>query len=676
MTKQLLNVPFVSRYGADGARLDCGACCVAMLFGAMTQPTSAQEIIAASGKSGRKLSPTALIRGAQALGLRLFRGKGWMLDGLQRLLDNGQPPIVSLKYSHITDRPKKKHAGRHYVVVVGYDTVEGLVYVNDPHYPEAGEAGSGGYQRAYPYAEFLAAWEAANFRMLAPVPPPPPEAPADGDFSFSTPKTTGEVWVIAPLGLRMRAQPEAAAASVADGVPFGSRLGIIGPESGPDAAGYFWQQVLTDQGVTGWVAAGKGGDRYLGDKPPVAPSTVYVLDTPPVRQAGGLGLRETRSVEATPTERAAVGDALTVYQRVTEADSATWLWVKSPGGGFGWAREKADGVLLISATAPTGGVKGEKPAFARKMERGVHGAPITTPINNLLPRLQALRIRWYKMLDDGNPANLELITALKQAGIEPIVRLFHHKQFPGRLAEHLRQRYGAVRAAGAAYVEIGNEPNLECEWREPNSWQNAAQVNSVADNWYLDAKEAIQAGLKPAIYAMAPTERNRGVNQHWSSVQWLVGMMRRLAATHGAEVKAWLANEQAWLAVHTADFGQPFDYDPFTGGIDDMCLRGYEVARKIVFDTLGVWPVTISTEGGVYSPKHLRDDLKWPSPYTDEQWGQRLEEMFDYPTQMRAMCPWTLSDEGVHDTNWHGCGWYDLHGNPRSPAMKLKVHKG
>ena len=676
MTKKILNVPYVSRHVADEGkeRLDCGACCVAMLLGAMTQPAAAQDVVTASEiSSGRRLSPTALIRGAGALGLTMFQDRDWMLDGLQRLLDDGQPPIVLLKYSHIADRLERRCTGRHYVVIVGYDDVEGLVYVNDPHYLEAGEAGNGGYQRAYPYAEFLAAWETADFKVLVPVPPAPPEAPPEAALPFGATTILGDVWVVASPWLHLRSQPDVSSQSLG-GIPFGQHLARLSPESGPDARGHTWQQVRTDQGVVGWMAAGHGEERYLSDTQPISPRTIYVLDTEPVRQAGGLGLRDFRDVNVSPKERAGIGAALVASQRVTEADGTTWLWVKSPTGGFGWVREKANGVMLISATPPAGAVKVQKKkhTFAGKMGRGVHAAPITTPLSNLVPRLQSLHIRWYKMLDNGNPANLQTITTLKQAGIEPIVRLYQSRQFPGRLNPELRQRFGALRAAGATYVEIGNEPNLEGEWQEPNSWKNVAQVNSVADNWYLDAKEAIQAGLKPAIYAMAPTERNRNENPQWSSVQWLKGMMQRLAATHGAEVKGWLTNEQAWLAVHTADFGRSFDYDPFTGGIDDMCLRGYEVARKIVFDALGVWPVTISTEGGVYSPSHLRD-MDFPVTYTDAQWGTRLEEMFNYPTQLRAMCPWTLSDEGVHDLNWIGCGWYDKDGNARSPATRLAV---
>lgn len=670
MTRQMLNVPFVSRYTAKGARLDCGACCVAMLLESTAQPASPIEI--AAGRAGCQLSPTALIRGAQASGVTMFKASGFMLDDLKRLIDDGQPPIVLLKYGDIPNRAERRCTGRHYVAVVGYDDAAGQVFINDPHYPAAGEDGAGGYRRAYAYETFLQAWSAFDFGALVPVPLPPPAPAPAAALSFAAPTILGDVWVTASPCLWLRPQPDVSAGAGAVCIPFGQHLSALAAESGPDALGYTWQNVRSDQGVTGWMAASCRGERNLSNTPAVESYVVYVLDTAPVRQAGGLSVRAGRDINATWQMSVPIGGALTVYQRVTEVDGTPWLWVKPPTGDLGWAREKADGVVLVSASAQAVVGDEQKPAPPGKMERGVHASPIVTPIPNLVQRLQALGIRWYKMLDDGNPFNLETITTLKKAGIEPIVRIYQGGQFPGRLAEPLRQRYGPIRAAGATYVEIGNEPNLKVEWREPNSWKNATQVNSIADNWYLDAKEAIQAGLKPAIYAMAPTERNRGVHPDYSSVQWLTRMIQRLAATRGAEVRGWLANEQAWLAVHTADFGRPFDYDPFTGGFDDMCLRGYEIARKIVFDALGVWPMTISTEGGVYSPSHLKD-MEWPMTYTDAQWGERLRAMFNYPTQMRAMCPWTLSDEGVHDTRWIGCGWYDKNGDPRSPIATLRV---
>jgi hypothetical protein len=310
--------------------------------------------------------------------------------------------------------------------------------------------------------------------------------------------------------------------------------------------------------------------------------------------------------------------------------------------------------------------------------RGAHGAPILTPpedLEGLVARLQALGIGWYKLLDNGNPRNLDLIRALRVAGIEPVVRLYQDRQFPECLSSRLRDRMPALAAAGATYVEIGNEPNLRNEWDGVDpTWQSTDLVDLLADVWWADAQVALAAGLKPAIYAMAPTERDRGTHPRYSSVKWLSGMSERLKAKHGQALRGLLNAGDVWLAVHTADFGRDFDYDPWAGGIDDMCLRGYEVARNMAQDLFQVEPLVISTEGGVYAPGHLRD-LSWPAPYSEAQWGLRLAAMYDYvrrQTTLTAVCSWTFSDEGVHDERWLGCGWYDRRGQPRSPVAALR----
>ncbi len=371
MTRQMLNIPFVSRYGVGGARRDCGACCVAMLLEAMAQPASPEEIASAAeagraaGQSGCRLSPTALIRGAAAGGLTIFRTKGHTLDDLKHLIDDGQPPIVRLKYGAIPDRPERRLTGVHEVLVVGYDEELGLLFVNDPHYPQAGTEGDGGYRRPYAYQIFLDAWAACDFSMFAPVPvttsAPSPEVAAAGpsleaaiSFSLAASAGLGDVWVVAPLGLMVRPQPDVASRS-ASGVPFGQRLTALSSETARDAKGYTWRQIRSDDyGLSGWVAASADGNRYLADTPPFEPYTVYVLDTAPVRQAGGLSVRERRDIEAPLCERIPIGGQLTVYQRVMEADGTPWLWVKSSAGTFGWVREWAENVMLVGYSTPVG----------------------------------------------------------------------------------------------------------------------------------------------------------------------------------------------------------------------------------------------------------------------------------------------------------------------------------
>ncbi len=387
MTQTMLDIPLISRHSADGALLDCGACCAAMLLAARAETPTAADIAAAGevgltpGKSGCRLSRAALIRGAEAHGLTLFRNQGATLADLQRLLDDGQPPIVLLKYGALPDRLERRATGAHYVLLVGYDEHNGLIFVNDPHYP-ADEAGAdGGHQRAYAqrayaYQIFMDAWSGFDYSALVPLPAPMLTAPPGSALAFSLPTVLSDVWVVAPLGLLVRPQPGGAAPAGSPGVPFGQHLGTLSPESAPDASGHTWQNVLTDQGATGWVAASSGGNRYLAATPPAEPHTLYVLDTAPVRQAGGLSVRETRHIRAPLRERVPLGAQITVYQRVTEADGTPWLWVKAPDGAFGWARETADKVMLVGTTAPAG--PASTPSFRGRLahQSELHALPL------------------------------------------------------------------------------------------------------------------------------------------------------------------------------------------------------------------------------------------------------------------------------------------------------------
>jgi hypothetical protein len=326
-----------------------------MLLGAVAQDASPAEIIAASGMT--RLAPPAIVRGAQAFGLKLHHGKGYSLNDLKNLLDDGQPPIARIKYNHIPDRPNRRYTGAHYVLVVGYDDASGQIFINDPHYPPpasppqaGGIRGGEGRRRAYSYQTFLTAWAAADNVLLIPSLASAQLAP-DAMPSFAT--GIGEAWVIAPVGLVLRPQRNVPPGAGATGVIFGQHLTLLSPESGPDEKGRTWQQVQTDPGATGWVPASAGGDRYLSPTQPVNPYTLHVLDTSPARDAGGLSVRDTRDINSAMLERVAIGGQVTVYNRVTDASGTPWLWVKSPGGNYGWVREKADGVTLVG-TAPSG----------------------------------------------------------------------------------------------------------------------------------------------------------------------------------------------------------------------------------------------------------------------------------------------------------------------------------
>ncbi len=337
----ILNVPYLSQQPA-ARHTDCGACCVAMILNAIAQDASAGEVVAASGASGQ-LSPSALVRGARAFGLNMRQGSGFSLNDLKYLLDDGQPPIALVRYGHWHDRPNRKYTGGHYVLVVGYDDATGQVFINDPHSPPT--LPGNGRQRAYSYQIFMDAWSNLGRTLIAPCLAQP--SSIELPLSFEPAAGLGDMWVIAPVGLLLRSQSSVPPGSGAVGVTFGQRLTALSPESAPDDKGRTWQQVMTEQGVKGWAPASAGGERYLATTQPLQPYAIQVLDTPPARNAGGLSLRDLRDTNAALLERIPIGEQLTVYNRVTEADGTPWLWVKSDGGNYGWVRERADGVTLI-----------------------------------------------------------------------------------------------------------------------------------------------------------------------------------------------------------------------------------------------------------------------------------------------------------------------------------------
>lgn len=321
----------------------------------------------------------------------------------------------------------------------------------------------------------------------------------------------------------------------------------------------------------------------------------------------------------------------------------------------------------------------------QKEVTGVHAAPILSApacgMDTELLRLRSLRRkpRWYKQLYNGDPGVLTWIKRLKGEGIEPVIRMYAPgSHLPGRnpvVAAHIQ----SVVNAGAVYIEGMNEPNIEMA---NANWHDRNQVAALAASWWADAKAIIAAGGKAAFPAMAPTDRG-AINQTVSGVAWAEQIFEWIGTRYLDEMRQYLKEGKIWLAVHVSPFNKPFDFNPQQPGyVDDFCLLYYEYLQELFRGCYGIVPITISTEGGVYSPKHMKD-LTFPVVdgrvvsdyglvlYDDATWGDYVWKLDDFLRQrgtLDGMCPWTFSDQGVHDTRWHGCGWYDINGHPRSPA--------
>jgi hypothetical protein len=359
MGSKILNVPYKCQNDPDAnlKRTDCGPCCIAMILGGTGQQVTTNAVVAAANQQGDNgLMQSQVINAARAFGLAMDWKQGFTLDDLKRFIDNGQPPIALVKYANLPERVDKGSTGGHYVVVVGYDDAAQRIFINDPDYFPGT---SGGFQKAYSYQTWMSAWggfaagENANFSLIFPTrvglvggsgagtpapASPPPAAP------------TGEVFVTAVDGLRLRAQASRSGAELGY-VIFGQKLTALGAESAADAQGITWQQVKTDSGLIGFVAASVSGERYLNKGQASEPYVVQVIDSPQIREAGGLALRPERNIMLNPIDRAQAGERLTVFERIVEGGTP-WLRAQSARNQIGWARETSQGQMLVTKITP------------------------------------------------------------------------------------------------------------------------------------------------------------------------------------------------------------------------------------------------------------------------------------------------------------------------------------
>jgi hypothetical protein len=320
----------------------------------------------------------------------------------------------------------------------------------------------------------------------------------------------------------------------------------------------------------------------------------------------------------------------------------------------------------------------QQEAINRRQQRGsiigIHGAPgIAAPRpdtwDHWIGELERMGIKWYKLCDNGDPNDrgphsvYSWARRLKQAGIEPIIRYMASFQFPNSLPDHFFDKMRHYAHEGIVWAEIGNEPNLLFEWS--GEWHtsednpemrhtNPEAIRIVAETWIKDAKSALEAGVRPAFYAMAPTDWHGGYNPYYSSVFYTRKVVAYLAEHRRAETMD-IFEQGGWIAVHTATYEQPIDFDPQRpdGTTWDMALRGYEVVLDAFRDSFGdeleVDDIPImSTEGGVFTPQSTSMDghVKLES---EEEHAELMVAMFKWLEQnspLQAMCPWCISVGG------------------------------
>lgn len=349
----------------------------------------------------------------------------------------------------------------------------------------------------------------------------------------------------------------------------------------------------------------------------------------------------------------------------------------------------------ITAAAQAEKERKEKEEAAKQRQKrgsiiGVHGAPgVAAPRpdtwDTWITHLKEMGVKWYKQCDNGDPLDIgphsifAWAKRLKQEGIEPVIRYLRSEQFPDPLPDHYIKKMELYAAEGILWAEIGNEPNLDIEWQSrwhntphqsPMRHTNPEVIRLIADTWIKDAKKALDAGVKPAFYAFAPTDWRGGSHPLYSSVFFTQKVIRYLAQHHRAETKE-IFQRGGWIAVHAATYEQPMDFEVLRpdGTIWDMTLRSYEVVTRAFRDHFGDdldvdAIVVMSTEGGVFTPNSTSMSGHVPLR-TNAEHAERVVEMFRWlerHSPLKAMCPWCLSVGGMighFDARFQFDGWIE-----------------
>ena len=330
--------------------------------------------------------------------------------------------------------------------------------------------------------------------------------------------------------------------------------------------------------------------------------------------------------------------------------------------------------------------------------RGVHWSasvyhPSGSELDFWLQELQAMQIKWVKLLDDGGSASMELCQRLLEADIMPVVRLYREAPNPGHISGREEETVRRLRDVGVRYFETNNEPDLAGEWQgghRPDNW-----LNIVVDNFIFDADRLLALDALPALPAMGPGSAHnalavvieRGRRDLFERGAWIA--IHNYTLNHPLdypydpvnqngqpliqeEYDALLAEEVEPDAPSFAWDSQPLDLinrwratDKNPGATvqtDSHGFLGYLRAHEMIEKTLGFDVPIISTEAGPVVGWH--DDRRYPrlTPNMHRDWLIRIFRFMQEqaPPWYFAICPWLLASYRMNDFNptWEQMSWY------------------
>lgn len=299
-------------------------------------------------------------------------------------------------------------------------------------------------------------------------------------------------------------------------------------------------------------------------------------------------------------------------------------------------------------------------------------------------QLQAMKIKWVKVMDDGGGSALPLIRRLVDLEIMPVVRLYWPEQNPGNIGQRGRETVRRYVEAGAVYFETNNEPDLALEWKDghrPPNW-----LDVVVDNFITDADIILEEGGYPAMPAFG------------------VGTLRDPFGKMVERGRRDILDGGAWAAIHNYCLARPLEYpndpvnihgEPVTeeewhaaGGrwaweigweevnrarqemananadimSDATCFRGFEQLNAYIVRAIDHPIPIMMTEGGYNVAQRAGttagDDPRYPKP-TPQATGEMNLEMFKYmqgdrevlgekvPDYFFAVMPWLIAAQRI-----------------------------
>ena len=297
---------------------------------------------------------------------------------------------------------------------------------------------------------------------------------------------------------------------------------------------------------------------------------------------------------------------------------------------------------------------------------------------------QRYGLSWFKVLACGRN-KLDVVRACRRQGVEPVVRLYvshpaPHYPRPGEQEAKFREYVAAYVAAGAHYIEAGNEPNLSIEWAD-GEWEKGNLTQRVCEQWLRVRKIIAEEGGIPVFYAMSVGGEEEPTGVKRSAGAWWDDCFQTFAQ--------WGKTEEAFagtaFGTHLGTVNHPLDYpfDPQRNmphasraeRFDSLMKRntGYLGGELLMYlmEKYLPYPIPIlSTEGGTFVDDQADKSYPMTTPEIHRDWNVETFRRFnpEHPKYwgdlLFAQMSWC----------WHGEGGFAIdswHDNPKYGRMPI-----